>query len=147
MSGLRLGGVPLHPALVHFPVAAWTAGLLADGGFLVTGQPLFWGVAYWALAAGVLFGLLAMGAGFTDFLLLGRTHPALGAVQTHMLIMGSAWSIFVLDLLLRTREPPSAMPWWLASITLLGFVLLAVGSHLGGRLVYYHGVGVQHDQP
>lgn len=147
MSGLRLGGVPLHPALVHFPVAAWTAGLLADGGFLVTGQPVFWGVAYWALAAGVLFGLLAMGAGFVDFLLLGREHPKLGAVQTHMLCMASAWSVFVLDLLLRARAAPPAMPWWLAGITLFGFVLLAIGGHLGGRLVYYHGVGVQRDQP
>jgi len=145
MSGLKLGGVPLHPSLVHFPVAAWTAALLADGGFLVTGQPVCWSVAYWALAAGGLLGLLAMGAGFTDFLLLGREHPALDKVQTHMLIMGSAWSVFVLNLLLRARQAPPDLPWWLAGLTLLGFALLAIGGHLGGRLVYYHRIGVQRE--
>ncbi len=145
MTGLRLGGVPLHPALVHFPVAAWTVALLADAGFLVAGQAVFWSVAYWALAAGALLGLLAMGAGFTDFLLLDRANPALDKVQTHMLLMGGAWSVFVLALVLRTRQAPPDMPWWLASITLLGFLLLTVGGHLGGRLVYHHGIGVQRE--
>lgn len=145
MTGLRFGGVPLHPALVHFPVAAWTASLLADGGFLLTGEPFFWAIAYWSMAIGIVIALVAMTAGFVDFVKLGSEHPAWDAVQRHMLLMGSAWSVFVLDLLLRSREAPDAMPWWLAGITLLGFVLLMIGGHLGGRLVYQHGVGVHRD--
>ncbi|ABA58519.1 DUF2231 domain-containing protein [Nitrosococcus oceani] len=145
MTGLRLGGAPVHPMLVHFPIVAWTTALLADGVFLITGQPSAWIVAYWALAAGALTGLAAMVPGWVDFLLLDRTHTALPAVQRHMLYMSTAWGIFLLDLLVRTRVPPETMPVWLAGLSLAGFVLLAIGSHRGARLVYYHGVNVYRD--
>lgn len=140
MSTFKLGGAPLHPALVHFPIAAWTTALVADGVFLFSGQPLAWSVAYWALAVGVLAGLGAMALGWLDFVLLGAEHPALPHVQQHMWFMSGAWSVFLLDLLLRPRDVPAEMAWWLAVITLVGFMVLAIGGHLGARLVYHHGI-------
>lgn len=147
MQNLTVGGVPVHPALVHFPVAAWTLATVSDGLLLATGLGVFWSIAFWSLAAGALLGLLAMGAGFVDFLLLGRDeHPGLPAVQRHMLLMSSAWGVFVLDLLLRGREPVTDISWWLPALTLTGFLILLIGGHQGARLVYHHRIGVRHHE-
>lgn len=37
MRGLRLARHPLHPALVHFPIAFWTASLATEGAVLAAG--------------------------------------------------------------------------------------------------------------
>lgn len=142
MDGLKLGGAPLHPALVHFPIAAWTTALVADGVFLVTEAPLAWAVAYWALAAGALSGLLAMALGWLDYALLAQSHPGRSTAQKHMLVMATAWSLFLLDLLLRNPGAPDSLSGWLTVLTLIGFVTLGAGGHMGARLVYYRGINV-----
>lgn len=143
MKGLRLAGVPLHPLLVHFPIAAWVLAVLSDAIFFVIHKPEYWTATYWALAAGALLGLLAMCAGLVDFMLLDQSHPGTDRVQLHMLVMGSAWCVFLLDLLVRKLSVPEAAAWWQLAISVLGFLLLIVGGHLGARLVYHHGVNVE----
>lgn len=145
MKGLRVGGVPLHPLLVHFPVAAWALAACTDVLFFFTGKAECWTLTYWALAAGALLGLLAMCGGLVDFMLLDPSHPGAEKVQTHMLVMGSVWCVFLLDLLVRKSPVPAAVVWWQPALTVLGFLLLVVGGHLGARLVYHHGVNVENN--
>lgn len=142
MAAFKVGGAPLHPAVVHFPIAAWTTALVADGVFLATGAPNAWAVAYWALATGALTGLLAMTLGWLDHVLLGRSHRAAAPVSRHMMVMSTAWTLLVLDLLLREPGAPGTYAGWLAGLTLIGFAVLAVGGHMGARLVYHHGINV-----
>lgn len=40
MNGLKILGHPLHPAIVHFPVASWTAVVVTD--ILSLQQVSFW---------------------------------------------------------------------------------------------------------
>lgn len=144
MNNIKIGGVPLHPALVHFPIAAWSLATLADGVFFFSQLETAWVIAYWSLAAGTVLGLVAMSIGFVDFMLLAKAkHPALAKVQNHMLLMGAAWSVFLSALLLRSTTAPAAMPAWLLAITVVGFLLLSIGGHLGGKLVYQQGIGVE----
>ncbi len=143
MKAVKLGGVPLHPALVHFPIAAWSLVLVTDVVFFVQGGSAFWAVSYWALMAGVISALLAMAAGFMDFMSCDPEHPAADKVQTHLMLMGISWSLFLFDLILRSREAPDVMPWWLLALTLAGFLLLLAGGHIGARLVYVHGISVE----
>lgn len=143
MQNLKVGGVPLHAALVHFPVVFWSLAMATDIAGLLTQSDIWWTVSWWALAAGLVAGLMAASVGFVDFVLLGRArHPAVGHVQHHMLIMLCAWAVFLVDLLVRDMRDPSAAPSWAVAVTALGFVLLAIGAHLGGRLVYRHRVGI-----
>lgn len=145
MRRLRPGGVPLHPALVHFPVAFWTAALALDGAALATGRPEFWQGARLALAAGSLTGLAALAAGMLEYLALARTEHA-ARIERHALLAGIAWAIFTFGWL--WREVGAIVPGnasWLApgytGCSAVGFIFLLVAGHAGARLVYGHGVG------
>lgn len=146
MKPFRPGGAPLHPALVHFPIAAWTAGLLADMAYLAAPSPLLWGIGYWALAGGTITGLLAMLAGLLDYAAIPARDPAQVPAQAHLVCMGSCWTLFTLDLVLRD---PGTLPGfvpavWLVLLTAVAWSLLLAGGHLGAHLVYHHGIGTAH---
>ena len=143
MRGLRLGGHPLHPALVHFPVACWTAAPVLDGMYLLTQAPVFWQAGYVCLATGVLMGLLAMCAGLMDLLAIPAENPAQSVAQRHMLLMGSAWTLYVLALVLHPLhgEPTPSQLWTDLGLGIGGFLTLAVGAYAGARLVYDFGIG------
>lgn len=134
---------PLHPALVHFPVACWTAVPVMDALQLVLRDPLWWRCSYWLLVVGIVSGLAAMALGLFDLLRLPAQHPGQRPAQRHMLWMGSAWTLFVFDLLLRSpQHPPApAMAWAGLALSIAGFVVMLVGAHAGAELVYRHGVG------
>src|SRR5690625_1911592 len=143
MQNLKEGGVPLHAALVHFPGVVWSLAMTTDDAGLLTQSGIWWNSCWWSLEAGLAAGLVAASVGCVDFVLLGRArHPAVGHVQHHMLIMLCAWAVFLVDLLVRDMHDPSAVSPWAVAVTALGFVLLAIGAHLGGRLVYRHRVGI-----
>lgn len=143
MSGLRLGGHPLHPALVHFPVVGWTLAPVFDGIAVATRDPAWWQCSWWSLAGGALVALPAMLAGFMDLMALPAEHPGQAVAQRHMLLMGSAWSVSVLDLVLRPLHatPEGNAAWLDLGLSLTGFVFLAAGGYAGARLVYDFGIG------
>ncbi|MDE2196054.1 MAG: DUF2231 domain-containing protein [Gammaproteobacteria bacterium] len=147
MKGLRIGGHPLHPALVHFPIACWTAAPLLDGISLLGHDPAWWHLAFWCITAGLITGVAAMGAGFMDLLALPVGHPAQRTGQRHLLLMGGAWCIFIIDLLGHSLQglPASGEVWLGLSLSLAGFCVLLAGAYAGAQLVYAFGVGqIQH---
>ncbi|MGA2614481.1 MAG: DUF2231 domain-containing protein [Spirochaetia bacterium] len=64
MKGLKLLGHPVHPAIVHFPVAGWTAAVVTDALSIALRDPLWWRISQWLL---ILFIIAALGG----FLLFG----------------------------------------------------------------------------
>lgn len=143
MQGLRLGGHPLHPALVHFPVVCWTAAPVLDGLCLLRRDLAFWQAGFWVLAIGVAIALLTMTAGFMDLLAIPTGHPAQATGQRHMLLVSSAWCVYTMDLLMRSlHEAPTGFQLWLGlGLSLSGFALLAAGAYAGAQLVYDFGIG------
>jgi len=60
----RFAGHPLHPALVHFPIALWMAAVLWDlVGWWQSSDPLWWQMSYWCLALGLAAALPAIATG------------------------------------------------------------------------------------
>ncbi len=143
MNGLRIGGHPLHPALVHFPIAAWTVVPLLDVLSLMLRNPFWWRCAFWLLAIGAGMALFAMGAGLFDLLALPATHPAQRTAQRHLLLMGSAWCVFIGDLLLHSPSMFPSVPLIASglALSLAGLALMFSGAYAGGKLVYDFGVG------
>ena len=143
MRGLRLGGHPLHPALVHFPVVCWTAAPVLDLVYLLTQVPVFWQVEFVCLAVGVIMGVVAMCAGFMDLMAIPAEHPAQAVAQRHMLLMSSAWCLYVLALVLHPLHgtPAPSQLWTDFGLAATGFLVLAVGAYAGARLVYDFGIG------
>ncbi len=143
MNGLKLLGHPLHPAIVHFPVASWTATVVTDILFLATGSVTWWQISQWLLVIGSVTALGAMTAGFMDLVALPQGQPAQRRALIHMYVMATAWTIYVVDLLVRfLGGGVSALLGWIGlALSVVGFGALFVGTHLGAQLVYDLGVG------
>lgn len=147
MRPLRPGGVPLHAALVHFPVAFWTAALAMEIAATAGAGGTWWRLATLALAAGSVTGLLAAGAGFLEYAVVARRPALAKPVERHMILAGLAWTCFTANWLWRAAltAPVQPGPAWpavgLVGLSVAGFVLLLLAGHAGGRLVYVHGIG------
>ncbi|MBI5861544.1 MAG: DUF2231 domain-containing protein [Rhodocyclales bacterium] len=137
---LRLAGHPLHPALVHFPVALWSMTLVWDILWQTQGQALWGQLGYWSLAAGLALALPAMAAGMIDLAAIGDNPAAEKAAMRHMAIMSIAAAVALANLLLRHGNPAQVTPLQLA-LSSLCLVLLVAGAWYGGELVYRHGAG------
>lgn len=131
---------PLHPALVHFPVACWSLAVVSDFASPWLGEAA-WGWSAGLLAIGCAMALVAMLAGLME---LSRIPdgPALRDTYWHMGVMLGAFTLFSARLLTGLDQLQPQAPGWLALLLdAAGFVALAVGGWLGGRLVYGHGIG------
>jgi uncharacterized membrane protein len=131
---------PLHPALVHFPIACWSLATLADFSSLWLGESA-WRWSAGLLMVGCAVELLAMVAGVVE---LSRVPdgPALRDVYLHMGLMLAAFTLYTARLFLRLDHLQPLAPDVLALLlSLAGFITLAIGGWLGGRLVYGHGIG------
>jgi len=126
--------------LVHFPIVFWTCAVVADVVGSVTQALLAAQLAAGSLALGCASGLLAMIAGAFDFIGLPQDSPARDAAVVHFMAMCSAWVFFLVALALHGYPPKPAN---LAALltTAAGFVIMAYGGWLGGKLVYEYGVG------
>jgi uncharacterized membrane protein len=133
---------PLHPALVHFPVACWSLATAADLASLAWGEPA-WRFAGIVLLAGIGFSIPAMLAGFLELAKLAENSPAIKDVNRHMLVVMCALACYVTSLFLRLHGTQLVEPGLLAiGSSVLGFLCLGVAGWLGGKLVYGHRLGV-----
>lgn len=133
---------PLHPALVHFPIAGWSLATLADLASLWLGEPACRFAAVLMLV-GCVGALAAMAAGLLEFAKLREGSRALKVAMRHMLFALSAFCAYATSLMLRVSNHQLHAPGTMALATsVTGFVLLGVAGWLGGQLVYAHGVGV-----
>jgi uncharacterized membrane protein len=138
----RPGGHPLHPMLVHFPVACWTVGVGADLAGHASGHAGWWSFGLVCLNIGLVTGIAAILAGFLEFALLPKQHPALDTATLHMMWALVAWSLFALSLFLRSGFAAEQLSLWATAASLGGLAAMLVAGWLGGRLVYRFGVGV-----
>ena len=133
---------PLHPALVHFPIACWSLATAADVASLWWGKPA-WMLAGVLLALGTLIALAAMATGFIELLKVGAEHPATRDLNRHLLLMLTAWCLYATSLFLRLQGTTLTQPDTVdLALSVVGFVVLVIGGWFGGKLVYGHGVGV-----
>lgn len=142
MEWARPGGHPLHPMLVHFPVACWTVGVAADLAGYASGHAGWWSFGLVCLNIGLVTGIAAILAGFLEFATLPKQHPAQATATLHMMWALVAWSFFALSLFLRSGSAAEQLSLWATAASLGGLAALLAAGWLGGRLVYRFGVGV-----
>lgn len=142
---MRLVNHPVHPMLVHFPVVAWTGAVAMDWSIRIWGFPILAMVGSGCVAAGLAMGALAMLPGFIDYTALPSQHPAQKTAVAHLSVMGMAWLLFLISLILRAfapEKPPSILT---VVADAAGFIVMLFGAWLGGTLVYHFRVGVDRD--
>lgn len=134
--------VPSHALVVHFPAALLPTSLAFD--LLDRWRPGLGlgGGATALLLLGLAGGVLAGMTGLLDWaeMLPGARRAR---VTRHLLVQVVALSLFSLSLALRIGSGASPAPATAIAASAAGFVVLAVGNHLGGLLVYRDGMRVR----
>lgn len=134
---------PIHPILVHFPIAFLSAGTLADSVALMGRSEMAPQIAWGLLVAGLLTGIAAVLAGMLDFI---RLDDAVAKrVSVHASLMMLSLSAYGVALFARSDgfAPAADLGWLGSGASVVGFVLLIAGGYYGGDLVYVHRAGVR----
>lgn len=139
-STARIGGHPIHPMLVPFPIVGFVGAFLADVMYTLNGGPAWASASHWLLGLGLAFAVLAAVTGLTDFFGNERVRRLSDALK-HMLANVTAVVLEIVNLLLRLGNddfiPGTGV--YLSGIVVL---ILLYSGWKGGDLVYKHGVGV-----
>ena len=149
MPNLLQGGPgrPLHPMLVHFPVALYPTSLVFDvlSHLSEDGNPFVRG-AFTLIVLALVVSALAVAAGFADFLLIGNGTRTWRIAVLHMSVQLVTAGLFLANAVLRGRDlDVTATPVGPVILTVVGLLTLTVGAALGGELVYRHGRRVELD--
>lgn len=145
-SKVTIAGHPIHPMIVGFPIAFYTAGVVTMIVYGVLGSKYWVQTSVYLLFAGVITALVAALVGLADlFFGVPRQTPArkTGLVHMALNLVGTivfAGAALVLWHRWRTQvEPAIALPLLLGLIAL--GTTVAAGS-FGWKLVQTHHVGI-----
>lgn len=136
---------PLHPALVHLPIALFPISLLLDAATWIVdgGDAGLVRAAFWCLVAGLVTGLLAGAFGMVDYTDIRDDHPAKKKATVHMVLNLVALGIFAAGAGLRYGNLDTEKTGLTALVvSLAGLGLLGYSGYLGGHLVYGDGIAV-----
>ena len=145
-SAVALGGHPLHPAVVDFPIVLLTTALATDLLFWWTGSPAWADFSFWLILAGFVTGLVAFLTGLIDFLTSEQARQT-AAGWVHFLVTDVALFLSVFNLAGRLEDRHGVVLFSGLALSAAVTLLLLVGGYAGGRLVFRHRVGVYGDEP
>lgn len=142
VSRAAIAGHPLHPALIHFPVAALLGLMATDVAFLITGDAFWARASLWLAGVGALGGAVSGCAGLVDLVLVPQIRR-LVAAWSHGVLAVMLLSLATLNWLLRFQVGADAAIWpWGIYLSGLTGLLIAVTAFLGGQLVYEYAIGI-----
>ncbi|MCL7945525.1 DUF2231 domain-containing protein [Marinobacter sp. ATCH36] len=145
VSRMSILGHPIHPMLIHFPVAALLLLIATDIGYVLTGD-FFWARAgVWLAGVGVVGGWVSGSVGLLDLIIVEQIRRLITA-WCHAVLAVMLLSVATLNWFLRVGEPELLILPWGLYLSLLAGLLITVTSLLGGELVYDYAVGVSPDK-
>ena len=131
----------LHAASVHFPI-----GLLTGSWLMVVAAWLFPAAVLpaavtGALGVALLSSLPAVASGLWALVKLGSSPPPEvdKLVWWHLGLVGLSVSAFLAALFTHLGNQVI----WSIALSTVGTVVLLIGGHFGGKLVYQHAVGIE----
>ena len=139
------GGGPIHPMLVHYPIALWTTSVITDAIFYFNRNSSLVLISKYLIAAGIVGALLAALPGIVDWAGIG--DPVAKKTGTlHLVLSVSALILFCASLYLRMKNYGAPLVGFHLKvpfvISVAGWLDMAIAASLGGKLVYEHRMGV-----
>ena len=147
-SKASIGGHPIHPMLIPFPLALWTTSFVVDVLFYFLRYPALLSISKFLIAAGSLGGLAAAIPGIIDWLSI-KNGEVKKVANWHARLNIIALIVFAISLLLRMGRYSELVGRKLTIpflLSLLGVILIAISGWLGGELVFRYGVGSARDE-
>jgi len=134
---------PIHPMLVHFPIALFTLSFLLDiATFFVPLQGLYQ-AAFYSMVTGLSFALIAAIPGLVDYSDIRADHPAKLKARWHMILNFALVAVFAVDAWIRSSDLLILRtPIFPFVLSVIGIILLSVSGYLGGALIYDDGIAV-----
>lgn len=142
---------PIHPAVVHFPIAFVVLSVICEFIGAIRGSRAARTVAWWTLVAALITGLAAIAAGYSDMWRASLAESTDRMVDQHMMI---GWAIAVCLVVLTVwrwflrrksaGDSDAVHPASGAYLTFaaLVFALVLFQGWYGGEMAYAHGAGV-----
>lgn len=137
---------PIHPLMVHFPIALLFTSVFFDLLGIMTENKSFRQTAFWLLILGLFGGIIAAGFGAWSEEAVEAAGVPEAAVDRHETFAVITLIVFGILLIFR---------WWIKdrwavqarviylSVAMLGLLLLGTTGFYGGELVYRYGAGVK----
>jgi nitrite reductase/ring-hydroxylating ferredoxin subunit/uncharacterized membrane protein len=129
-------GEPLHVVMTDVPIGAWTVAMVFDALEMINSRHEFAVAADASVAIGLAGAAGAAITGVTDWSDVDPPARRLGLI--HGLLNVGATALFATSLIMRKRKARNSGRGFSA----LGYALMTLSAHLGGKMVYEHRVGV-----
>src|SRR5689334_2317479 len=144
-SRASIGGHPIHPMLIPFPIGLFVFSFIADLVYLWQGNPIWRDyVAFYTMLGGIIGAAAAAIPGLIDWATL-TDREAVKVANWHARINIFTLVVFIASFYLRTTSGAA----WITSIptlplilSIVGVIGLTIAGWLGGQLVFAHGVAV-----
>ena len=141
VSRMSIRGHPIHPMLIHFPVAALLGLIASDVAYMLSGDYFWARASLWLAGVGALGGWVSGTAGLIDLISVIQLRRLITA-WCHAILAVMLLSLASLNWLLRVGDAEALLIPWGLYVSMLSGLLIAVTSYLGGQLVYDYAVGV-----
>jgi len=142
-SNASIGGHPVHPMLIPFPLALWTTSFVVDVLFYFLKHPTLLVISKFLLAAGCIGAIAAAIPGFVDWLAI-KDGEVKKAANWHARLNVIALIVFAISFFLRLGSYSDFVGRRLTIpflLSLVGMILISISGWLGGELVFRYGVG------
>lgn len=136
---------PVHPILVHFPIALLVGSFVADGAYSLSSLPTLKHVGFWMLAMACVTGALTVLAGLFDMRRATLEEDVHVKVHHHMWVGIGLYAVIAALTAWRWTfyaDPGKFLPMVYLDAAFLAVALAGFQGWLGGDLVYKHGVFV-----
>lgn len=138
-------GHPLHPAVVHVPLALWIVAAVCD--VLIyrdIAVSVLTRLSLYCVAGGLLGALVAVPTGIAEWVPIKKEKPAWKLALYHMLLNVAAVALFVVNFVWRLRELEvgDGISKAVLVTSVVGAVVLVASGYIGSLMAYDHGVSV-----
>lgn len=149
-SKASIGGHPIHPMLIPFPIALWSTSFAVDIWFYFERNPTWLYASKFMIAAGCIGAIAAAIPGIIDWWTL-KDREVVRIANWHARLNIAALIVFAISLFFRMQIGSPLVGRRLVIpflLSFLGVILIAISGWLGGEMVFKHGVAVEpQDRP